>query len=86
MVKAARPNQDAALDLPAIGPETVAAARKAGLAGIALEAGRGLILERDRTLAEADAAGLFVYGRSPGLSSPAGSSAPAPPAPPPAPA
>ncbi|TIN60392.1 MAG: LpxI family protein, partial [Mesorhizobium sp.] len=34
----------------------------AGLAGIAVEAGRSLILESPVTLARADALGLFIVG------------------------
>ncbi len=62
LYKACKPDQDARLDLPAIGPDTVAAARAAGLAGIALEAGQVMILNRAETLAAADRAGLFVFG------------------------
>jgi DUF1009 family protein len=49
--------------MPAIGPETVRGAAAAGLAGIVLAAGRVLVLERDETLAAAEAAGLFVWAR-----------------------
>jgi DUF1009 family protein len=62
LVKCLKPQQDRRFDMPAIGPGTVAAARAAGLAGIAVEAGATLIAERARTLQAADAAGLFVYG------------------------
>ncbi|MEO2038140.1 MAG: UDP-2,3-diacylglucosamine diphosphatase LpxI, partial [Martelella sp.] len=44
-------------------------AAAAGLAGIAVEAGRSLVLEREETLRAADAAGLFVYGLEPDLRS-----------------
>lgn len=62
LVKAAKPSQDFRADLPGIGPRTVRLARKAGLAGIAIEAGNVLILEREATIAAADAAGLFLVG------------------------
>jgi len=47
--------------MPVIGPETVAAASRAGLAGIVLKAGGVMILDRAATLAAADAAGLFLW-------------------------
>ena len=45
LVKCAKPGQEERLDLPAIGPQTVTAAHQAGLAGIAVEAGRSLVLD-----------------------------------------
>jgi DUF1009 family protein len=62
LVKLCKPGQDMRADLPAIGVETLSRARAAGLAGIAVEAGRSLVLERDAIIAEADAHGLFVTG------------------------
>lgn len=62
LVKMPKPGQEARADLPAIGPRTVAGAAEARLAGIAVAAGATLIFERDRTRADADAAGLFVHG------------------------
>jgi UDP-2,3-diacylglucosamine hydrolase len=61
--KAAKPAQDRRVDLPAIGPGTVAAARAAGLAGIAFRAGEVMVLDRAATVAAADAAGLFLWAR-----------------------
>lgn len=60
LVKLCKPSQDERADLPSIGPDTVTNAHAAGLAGIAVEAGRALVLERERMLAEADRLGLFV--------------------------
>ena len=62
LVKLAKPQQDNRFDLPTIGPDTVAAAVKTGLRGIAIQAGLSLIVEREKTLAAADAAGVFVQG------------------------
>lgn len=62
LVKLCKPNQDMRADLPTIGPLTLAAAAEAGLAGIAVEAGRSLVLEEAQLIADADAAGLFVCG------------------------
>lgn len=62
LVKCAKPSQELRVDLPAIGPDTIDAAARAGLAGIALEAGRSLILDRAETLHRAERQGLFVFG------------------------
>lgn len=60
LIKIAKPGQDMRFDLPTIGPDTIERAARAGLAGLMLEAGRTIILDRDTTLARADALGLFV--------------------------
>ena len=65
LVKLAKPGQDRRLDLPAVGPETVRNAAAAGLAGIAFEAAATVLLDRERTVAEADAAGLFLLALEP---------------------
>lgn len=62
LVKCCKPQQDRRADLPAIGPDTVTAARAAGLAGIALDSGRSFILDFERTVALADETGLFIVG------------------------
>lgn len=62
LVKCMKPGQERRADLPAIGPETVAGVRAAGLAGIAVSAGHALILERDACISAADAAGVFIVG------------------------
>lgn len=60
LLKAAKRGQDLRVDMPAIGPRTVAEARRAGLAGIAVGAGSTLVLDRAETVRAADRAGLFV--------------------------
>ena len=62
LYKGPKPGQDRRLDLPAIGPETVAGAARAGLSGIVVAAGETVLLDAAATRAAADAAGLFVYG------------------------
>ena len=63
LVKAAKPQQDLRVDLPTIGPRTVEMAAAAGLAGIAVESGRVMIVDRPATIAAADAARLFLQVR-----------------------
>jgi DUF1009 family protein len=62
LVKMSKPGQELRVDLPTIGPKTVELAAKAGLAGIAIEAGRVLIAERAATIAGAEHHGLFIAG------------------------
>jgi UDP-2,3-diacylglucosamine hydrolase len=61
-VKAAKRGQDVRLDLPAVGPQTIEAARRAELAGLAIAAGEVLIADRPAFLRAAAEAGLFVHG------------------------
>lgn len=65
LVKALKPIQDGKTDLPVIGLKTLEHAAAAGLAGIALEAGKALILDREALAAEADRLGMFVTGVTP---------------------
>jgi hypothetical protein len=62
LVKLAKPGQERRADLPTIGPHTVEQAAAAGLRGIAIDAGAGLIVDRAHTIAAADARGLFLVG------------------------
>jgi DUF1009 family protein len=62
LVKAAKPGQDMRFDVPVIGPGTLELGARCRLAAIALEAGRSLILERERALAEAERAGIALFG------------------------
>lgn len=62
LVKAPKPGQDFRVDLPAIGPRTVRLAAAAGLAGIAVEAGCVLVVDRMATILAAERAGLFLAG------------------------
>lgn len=65
LVKALKPTQDAKTDMPVVGVQTVRNAATVHLAGIALEAGVALILDKQAVAAEADRLGLFVTGVKP---------------------
>jgi hypothetical protein len=65
LVKLAKPQQDLRLDMPTIGPVTVANAAAAGLAGIAIDAGRTLVAEREACMALAAQHGLFILSLDP---------------------
>jgi len=65
LVKLVKPSQSKLVDLPVIGPDTIRAAAAAGLRGIAVQARWNghvgtIVLDRDTTISEADAAGLFL--------------------------
>lgn len=62
MVKVAKPNQDFRFDVPVIGPLTIEAAREAHIRVIGVEAGRTLILERDKLHALSQRAHISVFG------------------------
>jgi len=60
VVKAVARDHDYRFDTPAVGVETVAAAAAGGVAVIAVEAGRVLIVDREATTRAADAAGIAL--------------------------
>lgn len=64
VAKASKPGQDLRFDRPAIGPATIALLAEIGAAMLGIEAAKCLILERERTLAMAQAANLTVYGHA----------------------
>lgn len=61
LAKTPKPIQERRIDLPTIGLETVERCDRAGLAGIALEAGAALIVNRPAVIAALDAAGMFLF-------------------------
>jgi DUF1009 family protein len=63
LVKAPKPGQEERIDLPTIGPRTMEKAAEAGLAGVAIAAGRVLMTEREATIKAADRLGLFLVGQ-----------------------
>lgn len=48
LVKVSKPNQDFRFDVPVVGPQTIETCAAAGVGGIAIEAGKTLLLEKDR--------------------------------------
>jgi len=65
LVKAAKLLQERRVDLPVIGVRTVELVARAGLAGIAVEAGAALIVNRSGVAEMADRCGIFVFGFAP---------------------
>ncbi|HEX5867055.1 MAG TPA: UDP-2,3-diacylglucosamine diphosphatase LpxI [Beijerinckiaceae bacterium] len=62
LVKMPKRGQDLRIDLPAVGPRTVARAAAAGLRGVAVASGVTLVLDREETVRIADRLGLFLVG------------------------
>jgi DUF1009 family protein len=65
IVKASARDHDYRFDVPAIGLETVRAAVAGDAAVLAVEAGRVVVLDREASIREADAAGLALVGVAP---------------------
>ena len=59
-VKTPKHNQDLRIDMPTIGPETVEAVIKAGLAGLVIPADQVIVLDRDALKSRIIEAGLFL--------------------------
>ncbi len=60
VVKASRNHQDPRFDIPAVGPDTIAAMRDVSARALGIDARRTLLLDRDRMIAEADADGITI--------------------------
>lgn len=63
LVKRPKVAQDLRVDMPTIGPATIAMAKQAGLSGIVISPASVLLIDRDALIAAADAAGLFLVAR-----------------------
>lgn len=63
LVKVAKPNQDMRFDVPTIGPQTIENLHRARAAGLVVEAGKTILVERDRTLELARKYRIAVIGR-----------------------
>jgi len=60
VVKIAKPNQDMRFDVPVIGVKTIEVMRAAGATCLALDAGKCLLLDGEKILDAANAAGIAV--------------------------
>ena len=60
VVKVSKPNQDMRFDVPVVGLPTIEQMKSAGATAIAIDAGRTLLFDRDKLIAEADAAGIAI--------------------------
>ena len=63
VAKTAKPAQDNRFDMPSVGVKTIESMITAGAAGIVMEAGRTLLVEREKTLALANAHNITVVAK-----------------------
>ena len=63
MIKVAKPNQDMRFDVPVVGVETIKVATEAKLRVIAIEAGKTLLLERDKVVDLATRSKISIVAR-----------------------
>ncbi|HIU63847.1 MAG TPA: UDP-2,3-diacylglucosamine diphosphatase LpxI [Candidatus Avacidaminococcus intestinavium] len=63
VAKTAKPAQDIRFDMPSVGLETIKSMVEAGAAGIAMEAGRTLFVEREKAIALANEHNLFIVAQ-----------------------
>ncbi len=62
VVKVCKPRQDLRLDLPVIGPETIRMLKEAGASVLAVEAGKTIVVDRERVIREANKNQLCLIG------------------------
>jgi UDP-2,3-diacylglucosamine hydrolase len=62
LVKVARRREHLLFDVPAVGADTIPVMRQTGATALAVEAGRTLMLDRDRMIEAANEAGIAIVG------------------------
>ncbi len=65
LIKAARPEQDMRFDVPVLGLDTLEILGKCGVTAIAVDAGKTLLLDREKFLAGANELGISIVSESP---------------------
>ena len=64
LVKVAKPQQDLRFDVPTVGPDTIARLKRNGAGMLVIEAGKTVVIDREKMVADADAAGIAVLART----------------------
>jgi DUF1009 family protein len=64
VVKIAKPNQDMRFDVPVVGVKTIEVMRAAGASCLALDAGKCLLLDGDKVIDAANAAGIAMVAEA----------------------
>lgn len=62
VIKVSKPNQDMRFDVPIVGPRTIRVLKRAGGGVLALESGRVIILEKEKTVRMAEKCGIKIVG------------------------
>lgn len=60
VAKSAKPKQDMRFDVPGVGPDTVNSMIEAGAVALVIEAGKTLVVDRDRMVEKADQHGMTI--------------------------
>ena len=63
VVKVAKPQQDMRFDVPTVGTTTIEAIHRAGGKALAIEAGKTIVLDQEKTVALADGYGMTIVAR-----------------------
>ena len=63
LVKVAKPQQDLRFDVPTVGPDTIARLKPHGAGMLVIEAGKTVVIDREKMIAAAAAAGIVVLAR-----------------------
>lgn len=63
LIKVAKPRQDMRFDVPTVGPDTIMSLRNHRAGTLVIEAGKTLIVDRERMIADADRAGIVILSR-----------------------
>jgi UDP-2,3-diacylglucosamine hydrolase len=67
VVKVSKPRQDMRFDVPVVGLPTIEQMKSARATAMALDAGRTLLFDRDKLIAQADAAGIAIQAFPPAI-------------------
>ncbi|MDR2681873.1 MAG: UDP-2,3-diacylglucosamine diphosphatase LpxI [Holosporaceae bacterium] len=62
LVKASKPQQDYRLDLPTIGPKTIVALGRHHFSGVAVEAGKCIVIDKKSVIEQINNYSMFFYG------------------------
>ena len=60
VVKTSKPKQDSRFDVPVIGPKTIRVMKKCQACCLAIEAGKTLVIDPEKTIAQANACGITI--------------------------
>ncbi|MCC7293037.1 MAG: UDP-2,3-diacylglucosamine diphosphatase LpxI [Phycisphaerales bacterium] len=63
LIKTAKPSQDMRFDVPTVGPDTIDNLQAAGASMLVIEAGKTLMIDRQRMIERADSAGIVIVAR-----------------------
>ena len=64
VAKSAKPQQDMRFDVPGIGPDTIDSMIQAGAVALVIEAGRTLVVDREKMVEKADQHGITIVAMS----------------------